>query len=103
MTLDLVEFLPGALKFPQGKISPGQFKKDAAAGPVVGSAVKNLVAIIDLADGVMVARGDLGVEMPPEDVPRTQKMIVREARRVGKPVIEMVNFLGSLLIQPRDP
>jgi len=51
------------------------------------SAVKNLLAILDLADGVMVARGDLGVEMPPEDVPHIQREIVRQARRAGKPVI----------------
>src|SRR6202043_1009098 len=48
------------------------------------AAVKNLLPILELADGVMVARGDLGVEMPPEDVPRIQMKIVRESRRAGK-------------------
>ncbi|MDP9127385.1 MAG: pyruvate kinase [Pseudomonadota bacterium] len=63
-------------------------------------AVQNLQAILELADGVMVARGDLGVEMPPEDVPRTQKLILREGRRVGKPVIVATQMLESMISSP---
>jgi pyruvate kinase len=61
------------------------------------SAIRSLLPILDLADGVMVARGDLGVEMPLEDVPRTQKLILREARRVGKPVIVATQMLESMI------
>lgn len=64
------------------------------------AAIKFLTPIIERADGVMVARGDLGVEMPPEDVPRTQKRILREARRFGKPVIVATQMLESMINSP---
>ncbi|HEX2944061.1 MAG TPA: pyruvate kinase, partial [Rhodopila sp.] len=50
-------------------------------------ALENLDEILELTDAVMVARGDLGVELPPEEVPLAQKRIVRLARRLGKPVV----------------
>lgn len=64
------------------------------------SAVKNLLQILDVADGVMVARGDLGVEVNPEDVPHLQRDIVREARRIGKPVIVATQMLESMISAP---
>lgn len=61
------------------------------------SAVRQLAPIVDLADGVMVARGDLGVEMQPEDVPVLQKRIIRACRSAGKPVIVATQMLDSMV------
>ncbi len=63
-------------------------------------AVKRLNEIIALADGVMVARGDLGVELNPEDVPPLQKKIVNATRLTGKPVIVATQMLESMIESP---
>ncbi|CAO3435844.1 pyruvate kinase [Azospirillum argentinense] len=63
-------------------------------------AIQHLERIVELSDGVMVARGDLGVEMPPEDVPSIQKRIIREARKAGKPVIVATQMLESMIGAP---
>ncbi len=60
----------------------------------------NLEAILDASDGVMVARGDLGVELAPEEVPVAQKTIVRAARRRGIPVIIATQMLESMTTSP---
>lgn len=65
------------------------------------AAVQNLPAILDLAQGVMVARGDLGLEMPLEQVPRVQKDIIRRARAAGRPVIVATQVLESMRVEPR--
>jgi pyruvate kinase len=64
------------------------------------SIVQNLWAIVDLADAIMVARGDLGVEVPPEDVPPLQKRIVRTCRYAGKPVVVATQMLDSMVNAP---
>ncbi len=61
------------------------------------SAVEHLDEIIDVTDGVMVARGDLGVELPPETVPAIQKRIIRASRQAGRPVIVATQMLDSMI------
>ncbi len=63
-------------------------------------AVENLDAILAEADCVMVARGDLGVECPPEEVPLIQKQIVRACRLLGKPVVVATQMLESMITAP---
>ncbi len=65
------------------------------------AAVQNLDAIMAIAQGVMVARGDLGLEMPLEQVPRAQKEIIRCARSFGKPSIVATQVLESMRVEPR--
>ena len=64
------------------------------------SAIQHLHEIIELADGLMVARGDLGVEMPPEDVPSVQKQVVHACRVAGKPVVVATQMLESMVTAP---
>ena len=63
-------------------------------------ALDNLDAILALSDAVMVARGDLGVELPPEEVPLAQKRIVRAARQLGCPVVVATQMLESMISAP---
>ncbi|MDR3376028.1 MAG: pyruvate kinase [Ancalomicrobiaceae bacterium] len=80
----------------------------AVAGTSVGilakiekpQAIDRLPEIIARADALMVARGDLGVEMPPERVPGLQKQMIRLCRRVGKPVVVATQMLESMIVAP---
>ena len=65
------------------------------------SALIQLEDIIELADGVMLARGDLGVEIPPENVPSVQKDVIKMVRDKGKPVVVATQMLESMITNPQ--
>lgn len=83
--------------------------RDAAGGPrpqvmakiETPEAVMGLDSVVAASDGVMVARGDLGLEMPPEEVPLIQKMIIRTCNEAGVPVVTATQMLDSMTRSPR--
>lgn len=64
------------------------------------AAIERLEEIVEMCDGVMVARGDLGVELPPQSVPPLQKRIVEVSRRMGRPVVVATQMLESMIKAP---
>ncbi len=80
--------------------------EDQANIPIIAKiekkeAIENLEEIRDTADGMMVARGDLGIEVLPQEVPLLQKRIIRCCNKVGKPVITATQMLQSMVNHPR--
>lgn len=99
-----------ALSFVRGPEAADELRAVAAGygyrGPVLAKierpeAVRRAAGIVRAFDGVMVARGDLGVEIPLERVPVAQKQIIAEARAAGKPVITATDMLDSMRTNPR--
>jgi Pyruvate kinase, barrel domain len=84
-------------KIPDGEFKPMVMAKIEKPSCFEGN---NLEEIVRLCDGIMVARGDLGVECPPEDVPILQKTIIDECRKQGKPVVVATQMLESMIDNP---
>ena len=83
------------------EIAKAGFKTPVISKIEKPEAVADIEAIVAVSDGIMVARGDLGVELPPEQVPLIQKRIIAAANREGVPVITATQMLESMIVNPR--
>jgi len=84
-------------KLPHGSFKPKVMAKIEKPSCFIGNSLED---IVKLSDGIMVARGDLGVECAPEDVPLLQKRIIDTCRRYGKPVVVATQMLESMIDTP---
>jgi pyruvate kinase len=96
---DIVEIQRLILEHPLGR-SPSRPKIMAKIEKPSCFDGDSLERIVELCDGIMVARGDLGVECAPEDVPILQKTIIDECREQGKPVVVATQMLESMIESP---
>lgn len=101
-----MSFVRSAKDITNVKLAISRVSEEKKAIPVIAKlerpeALDNLEQIVEIADGVMVARGDLGVEMPAESVPIAQKRIIETANQHGKVVITATQMLDSMIVNPR--
>jgi pyruvate kinase len=83
------------------ELEPGRETVPVMAKVEKPAAIENIDEIIDVADAVMVARGDLGIELSPEEVPMAQKRIIRACNQAGIPVVTATQMLDSMIRNPR--
>jgi pyruvate kinase len=101
-----ISFVRNAEEIARARQAIRQAAPDKLDTPIIAKleraeALENLHEILEVADGVMVARGDLGVELPPETVPIAQKQIIDAANQQGKLVITATQMLDSMISNPR--
>ena len=91
---------PSDIEYIKRKINKKGHRAKIIAKIEKPEAIQNIDAIIDVADGVMVARGDLGVEVPMQRLPLLQKMIIQKCRKKAKPVIVATQMMDSMIKNP---
>jgi pyruvate kinase len=107
ISMDLDYVAASFLSFPHEVIEIKKFLESHSSRMKIiakiesGEGLENIKEIANLADGVMVARGDLGVQLPTEQIPLAQKHIINVCRRAGKPVITATQMLDSMIHNPR--